>query len=390
MMLGRRKPLAIAGIGVVLIVVVALALTRPGRPGGFSESPTGALNIPRGEPIEALLADGRVLVIGGHGLTPVNGGDYAEIYDPRTGAFSLVDSMMLPDLNADAVVLQDGRVLIAGGEMKVNYGSDDLTAKPNRWSYLFDPRTGQYKRTGSMIRDRADSSATLLRDGRVLIAGGCYQCGGFYHQGFDSAEIYDPKTDAYTATGSMIVGRARHSATLLADGRVLIVGGQREVDAEIYDPSTGEFTSAGAPLSRNIWQEAFGLPDGRVLVLATLAMYASTDGPVAELFDPVTGSFSETGSPLIPRDWPDAAVLQDGRVVLVGGNDASGRLVGSVEVYDPASGKFSSVGSLSQPRECALVAPLQDGRVLLAGGCAEPPFEKNGWYLSRAEILTVG
>ncbi|MGD0248465.1 MAG: hypothetical protein ABSB75_05355, partial [Candidatus Limnocylindrales bacterium] len=198
-----RKSLAAAGVGVGLIVVAGLAfaaINRPGgssRSGGFSESPTGSMNVARANPIAARLNDGRVLVIGG---TDVWREDYAEIYDPRSGRFSVVDSMKLPGLSANAVVLRDGRVLIVGAEMKTNYGGDDYTPFPARWSYLFDPKTGKYTQTAPMNEDRADSAATLLRDGRVLIAGGCYRCHAYYHHSYPSAEIYDPKTNEYTPT----------------------------------------------------------------------------------------------------------------------------------------------------------------------------------------------
>jgi hypothetical protein len=271
-----------------------------------------------------------------------------------------------------------------------------------------------------MTTARAEHTATLLPNGKVLIAGG--QSDGF--QSLAGAELYDPSTRTFAPTGSMITPRYAHSATLLADGRVLIAGGRgvvtagvangpSVVTAEIYDPSTGVFTatgdltSIGGEVYANPWAVTTLLPDGRVFVAATnnaeiydphsgtftpTGPYADpslvdatatllTNGKVlvtgcaadcsvgvAELFDPQSGTFGVTG-PMLAKYFPDygytATVLTDGRVLFMGSNDWPE--LADVEVYDPTVGTFASIADpVSQ--EVAPASRLTDGTVLIAGG----------------------
>jgi hypothetical protein len=190
-----------------------------------------------------LLSDGRVLVAGGSPsgwswTTPLP--DTGEIYDPKTGTFTPTGPMMLRRTSHAATLLADGRVLITGG--LANDGTE-LTA-----AEVFDPKTGTFASTGSMRDAREFHTATLLSDGRVLVAGG----GGDYTNGLfrDSAELYDPKTGTFSVTGSMADARTYHTATLLADGRVLVAGGFGAAGplpgAELFNSKTGTFGPAGA------------------------------------------------------------------------------------------------------------------------------------------------
>jgi hypothetical protein len=148
--------------------------------------------------------------------------------------------MMLRRLSHTATLLADGRVLITGG---VGNDGSDLTA-----SEVFDPKTGTFASTGSMRDARLYHTATLLSDGRVLVAGG----GGDYTNllFIASAEIYDPKAGTFSVTGSMADARTYHTASLLADGRVLVAGGFGAKGplpaAELFNPKTGTFGPAGA------------------------------------------------------------------------------------------------------------------------------------------------
>ena len=292
---------------------------------------------------------------------------------------------------ATATLLLDGRVLIAGGSSKRPFlpwmGSTVLAS-----AELYDPATGKFTPTGSMRTARSDATATLLPDGRVLIAGG-YGCvtrscrpDTEHDQGpLASAELYDPATGKFTPTGSMSVTRTDAASLLLRDGRVLLLLGGSSL-VELYDPATGKFTRKGS--LRNHYIEIIGgaipdtgsfssavlMPDDRVLVIGP------TDGePAAELFDPTTGKSTPITLVVPPGAveaaraagddaGPDTAILlKDGRVLLC--------LIDYLVTYDPAAGTFTQSGSISGPAQWwgSSSTLLADGRVLFAGGELRQP-----------------
>ena len=212
---------------------------------GFSE--TGSMATAREFHTATLLSDGRVLIAGGQNLTADMCGApilaSAELYDPATGTFSPTGPMASARESHTETLLTDGRVLIAGG-VKGGLWTDLLAS-----AELYDPSIGTFKPTGSMTTARSKDAeemptATLLSDGRVLIAGGKSD------RGLASAELYDPRTGTFSPTGSMTVARAGHTATLLSDGRVLIAGG-RVLGATIYcDDPSGPKDVASAELYR--------------------------------------------------------------------------------------------------------------------------------------------
>lgn len=175
---------------------------------------------------------------------------------------------------------------------------------------------GTFIAIGNMTEARGDNTATLLYNGKVLLVGGLSFT--FRPSAPSGAELYDPSTGIFAATGAMITPRTGHTATLLADGRVLIAGGSAGISAELYDPSTGTFTAAGDMMIAQLgWHTANLLGNGKVLI----------SGPgSAQLYDPVAGTFALTAAyaePL-PADgspsWLEAAtLLADGRVLLTGG-----------------------------------------------------------------------
>jgi hypothetical protein len=290
--------------------------------------------------------------------------------DPRkipvaTGTLKPVGPMLAARESHTATLLPDGKVLIAGG------GDRNAVLAS---AELFDPATGGFSLTGSMTTPRGAHEATLLPNGKVLITGGM----DGRHNLLASAEIYDPVTRRFTPTGGMRIAREAHRATLLPNGKVLVTGGlspewPRQKLAEIYDPATGAFSPVGEMTTPRADHTATLLANGQVLLGAGSTgrsiNEAVTDS--AELFDPATNRFIATGNLAAPRHKHAAVRLRDGKVLVIGGADSRLRgFYNSAELYDPATGKFSPTGAMSvaryKIREAA--ALLVDGRVLIAGG----------------------
>ena len=311
-----------------------------------------------------LLLDGRVLISGGEGYDAARS---AELYDPKTGTFSATGSPAVALDDSDATLLLDGRVLIVGG---FEWTSKDNSVE-SASAQLYDPKTGTFTRTASLPEARHFQTATLLKDGRVLIAGGETPAEGM---GTATALLYNPATGKFSPTGSMTRPRIFHTATLLRDGRVLIAGGNGDNSAEVYDPTTGTFSTTGAMKLVNRDHVATLLSDGRVLVAGDGDKGGMTY-PVAELYDPAAGTFTPTGSMINEcnctgsiGDPTTAPLLADGRVLVPDLYvDASGNLASSAELYDPVTGTFSQTGSMSEYRVGFKVTLLADGRVLFAG-----------------------
>jgi WD40 repeat protein len=268
-------------------------------------SPTGSLTIARAGHTATLLPDGRVLVAGGYGGDANGALSQAELYNPRIGTFAPAGSMTVARRGHTATLLSDGRVLIAGGQEGNSINTGHLASVE-----VYDPTSGTFGPTGSMTTQRAGHTATLLRDGRVLIAGGTGDVGDT--AGVMSAELYDPDTGTFSPTGSMTIARTGHTATLLPDGRVLIVGGTADASAELYDPNSRTFAATGSMSDSSTGVHAVLLPDGRVFVLR------DPDG-TPELYDPKSGTFSFDRGFALTRWAGTATLLPDGRVLIAGG-----------------------------------------------------------------------
>lgn len=308
------------------------------------------------------LPDGGVLVIGGSRGDSVLS-NAVDRFDPATRTFQRVATMATGRANTRPVLLADGRVLIVGGLTAVASG---VVLE------LFDPTTGQVTRAGTPVRNRTGHTATRLADGRVLIAGGVED---------DTAELWDPVTRSARLLGArMAHSREGHTATLLPDGRVLLVGGYSLAGvywlAELFDPVTERFTVVGdprlAPQNENLaLHSAHLLADRTVLIVGGdrfIPGVDTNDRPTAAVlrFDPATGGFTPQPGLLAPRSWLAAMAFPDDRVLLFGGMGVDGA-VPTGEVYRGAEGGAPTAG-LGAARAYHTVSRLPGGRVLIVGG----------------------
>jgi WD40 repeat protein len=280
------------------------------------------------------------------------------------GSLTPATPMLEPRSGHSATLLPDGKVLIAGGMRR----NQDFYKSAE----LYDPATGKFQATGEMHERRVGHIAVLLPSGKVLVAGGWVGQGGT-----DSAELYDPGTGKFSAIAKMTIPRGRPSATLLSNGDVLIAGGEvREneavASAEIFHLKSLSFQPTGSMHHARVVHTATLLQDGRVLVTGG---YDNGPESSAELYDPKTGTFTETARLTTPRCKHTAGLLPDGRVLIAGGSnsrDWNGNL-SSAEIYDPHTGKFSAASSMNDsrfklPEEAVQLA---SGKLLIAGGSKE-------------------
>jgi len=340
---------------------------------GFT--PTGSLNEPRGLHTATLLPNNEVLVAYGSNSSSYSeatgyvGLSSIEVYDAGAGTFTEIYGDDGGGIYGHtATLMPNGQVLLAGGFINSIWDYSGISTSDNG-AGLYDSATGVFSGTGNMTANRGDHTATLLADGKVLIAGGADT--DPTGTGLASAELYDPSTGTFTQTGSMAVGRYLHTATLLQNGKVLIVGGALtstsvpDASAEVYDPATGIFTMTGAMATAREQHTATLLADGRVLIVGG-ATFAGGGDPTAtaEVYDPSTGSFSVTGSMAEARTFHTATLLPSGKVLVAGGGDENS----TAEVYDPATGSFSITGGMEIGRSGHTATLLPNGRLLVAGG----------------------
>jgi Kelch motif protein/galactose oxidase-like protein len=355
---------------------------------------TGEMNFSRVGHKALLLSDGKVLVVGGfeaYGLPPggavyVDPNDEApELFDPASGTWRLTGKLnFVRGSGFTATIMQDGNVLVTGGVPPCCGGLVTKTAE------LYDVKTGTWRVTGPMNSVRSGHTASLLADGRVLVVAGG---GTNFPDVLDTAEVYDPATGKWTYTGKLFSGRTGHSATVLQDGKVLVFGGHIYDDwgdwigvpgAELYDPAAGVWIPYDGPADGASFVshgETVRLADGRVMSAGgeEIAYGASTK---SFIFDPVTRNWANADRLIMARFGHSTTVLSNGDVLVTGGR-SSPVLVGA-ERYQLLTRKWVPSGALNTPRIGHSATLLADGSVLFAGGYV--PGSDDPW----AEVVSSG
>jgi hypothetical protein len=317
-----------------------------------------------------LATGGKVLVTGGLASGPRKS---AELYDPATGAFTATGDLLGLREDHTSSLLANGKVLIAGGEGGIGGGT------PLATSELYDPDLGIFSVSGSMATARTYHTATVLAGGNVLVTGGQWNVAA--RAILDTAEVYDADNRAFLPAGSMNVARYWHTATLLPDGKVLIAGGYGLTGAaldraEIYDPETGLFTETGPMGAARYGHSATLLAADGVVLLA--GGFGAGVQASAELYDPGSGTFQSTGDLNFARHFHSATALPGGRVLLAGGITTSEPL-SSAELYDPLAGTFTATESMEAERYYHTATLLDSGEVLVVGG----------WSMSNGGLSTA-
>lgn len=280
-------------------------------------------------------------------------------------------TMDIPRAGHSATLLASGQVLLAGG--CTADGCED--SERGRTAEVVDPRSGRVTARVEMTSPRTGHTATRLADGRVLLAG------GYSGEGTDpleTAEIYDPGAQTFSAaTTRMTEQRGAHTATLLRDGRVLLVGGvtgggEFTATAEVFDPATGSFAPVAAP--REAHAAGTATPTGAVVVLAGGQPSDGGVSALVETYDPAADRWRVSGRLSTARYKHAAVVLRDGSLLVIGGGvptpSGQDQRLTDVERLDPATGQSVPAADLTVPRyklpDTAVL--LSDGTVVVAGG----------------------
>ena len=275
------------------------------------------------------------------------------------GTWHSTGPMVTPRAAQTATLLQNGRVLVAGGNA------------PLASAELFDPVLFSWTSTGSMQTARFSHTATLLPNGKVLVAGGrtvVRKDGGESAPDLATAELYDPASGTWSPTGSMSVAHTFHTATLLDTGEVLVVGAEFSAAVEIYDPKSERWRVVGDYGGSGVTeQSATLLSDGKVLVAGGCCPDSLNFAGVS-LYDPLMGTWTNTAALATPRVSQSATLLPSGDVLVTGGQDSNFNDIADPEIYDHQSGRWAAAAGDSNKGALRAAVLLPSGQLLIVGG----------------------
>ena len=345
-----------------------------------------ALQFPRTAHTATRLPDGKILLVGGSRAVD----DFlaeVELFDPKTGLSRRVASLHTPRHAHTATLLPDGRVLVVGGY-----------TLPQQWlndAEVYDPVADTWTVVPPRYSHGSTHTATLMKDGRVLVVGGAIGNG----VATERVEIFDPQTNTWTEARPLTSELTYHTAQLLDDGHVLVAGGAvangatpAGGDAQLYDPRTNTWTATGPMVQPCIFSQSARLPDGRVLVAGgTLLNQSVPPIPIlasAEIYNPTSNVWTSAADLSQARYNHVLVPLPDGQVLAVGGaRDWDNRwtensFVREIEIYDPVDNEWRTVGDLPQPGTGATATLLLDGRVWLTGSRYMEKHWSDTWLIS--------
>ncbi|MGC5567824.1 Kelch repeat-containing protein [Streptomyces sp. FR-108] len=374
-------------------------------------TPTGDLPAPRSwsgqHDSPVVLPGGKVLVAGGADGSSAPQAT-AALYDPAAGTWAATGGLHTARRLHTLTLLDDGKVLATGGINSPGQFPPGLAS-----AEVYDPATGAWAVTGSLHTGRWGHSAVLLPDRRVLVAGGLTSRSGQSLRSLRSAEILDPATGTWTEVAAMTDARGGHSAIVLAGGRVLVVGGSvptsRDGSAalafcEVYDPAagaTGAWTPTGSLLVPRKGHQATLLSDGSVLATGGDAPGGQEDGTfdpfsraTAERYSPAAGTWSAVADMPAGRTFHRAVPRESGTALVIGGTDNRRNGGGYAGALIFEAGSWSPAGGMATGRWGFGAAVLADGRVLVTGGVTRSGLAAAGpdadEPTARTEILSIG
>lgn len=336
----------------------ALTSTEIYNPSTKRWTPAGSLRTARLDHTATLLSSGKVLVAGGlHAPFPAGSLASAELYDATTNAWSAAAPMIASRRGHTATLLADGRVLVVGG-LSLILREDGYFPSQPAFAEIYDPQANRWSTTAPIGFSRYGQTATRLTDGRILVAGGRGDAAIL-----KSTEIYGATEDRWISAAPMGAARSGHVATLLRNGDVFLAGGVGEepnfrpvtvTSGEIYDARTNLWVTVASMADIDVVSAATLLRNGRVLVVGS-------GQSQSELYDPARNAWSRTG-PSMGGHIDTSTLLPDGRVLLVGGY--GNESLESVLVYDP-----NGVAAMPfQPVDSRLIAAVVLAALLLIGG----------------------